>query len=953
MNTLEFLQRVLPTKGVYCTFFNGPRGKIQRFHDTVEAAESAIQRADSVGQNTFFAVSTFHDGSSRRKTNMAYAKVLAIDVDCGAGKPFDTWKDGLKALSEFLTTMKLPAPLIIRSGNGLHVYWVLDEALSREEWEPLAYALKSATKEKDFKVDASLVGNASQVLRPVGTRNHKDIDNPKPVLAILDRGDTTVAAMRKALSYYLQPKQGSKKPSPLLDSLAVTSDLPPAVASVVQRKCAQVNWAANNQDEVPEPMWYALIGVAAFCEDPESTAVAWSKDHPGYSEEDTLKKLYQWKTQTSGPATCAKFESERPEGCKGCPYAGKIGSPASLGTRYQEVDTSAKAPEEAVTDIPLPRGYKRAKAGIVVTLDDTDVPITDFDIYPLSYGYDETLGYEVAQYLWDRRHVGWKLLTLRQAHLADGTYKEFVTSIADQGIMLETKKQTEYFQMMLRSYMNELRKMRTVTNLYSTMGWKEDNKIFVLGDTIFRKTDTGVYTESVRLASTSARAGTEMFAVKGSYEKWRAGTELLGKTHLYAHQFSIGLALASVLVPFSGLKGATVSLYGPSGSGKSQAQLVQQSVWGDPEKLHFQSKFTPNALFNRFGTHGNLPITVDEATQMSDSDVGDMLYWVSQGRDKARLTKASEERAPREWALLATMSTNKPLATKLMSLGDENEAQMLRLLELKVETSALFSDNTDVGRMFHRLFTENCGHAGREFIQNIMETYDTADIQNMFRQATTTLRTEFGVEFNGTERYWELILVLVALSLRLAHEWDIIKFDPQRCIAWAVAQVDVMRGAVEEERKDVFDLINDYITEHAAEMVELYRSPGREYDLNPIRQMPRGAVRVRVEGDRQRNSPAIVGGRVYLDRTHFRKWYASRGGNPRTLHQELTKLNALAIPDPNYRMSLAKNTGVRLPQSYVIPLRLAHPKLKGLLDDVSMGSQEAEVITLNTSQGSP
>lgn len=950
MNTLEFLQRVLPTEGVYCTFFNGPRGKVQRFHDTLEAAEAAIQRADGVGQNTFFAVSTFLNGSSRRKTNVAYTKVLAIDVDCGADKPFDTWKDGLKALHEFIKVLKLPVPLVIRSGNGLHVYWVLDEELTREQWEPMAYALKEATRQQGFKVDASLVGNPSQVLRPVGTRNHKDIDNPKPVTVLLDRGDTTVAVMRKALSYYTKVSTGPRKPSPLLDSLAVTSDLPAAVASVVERKCAQINWAVANQDEVPEPMWYAMIGVAAACEDPEGTAIAWSKNHPGYSEEETLRKLHQWKAQTTGPATCAKFDSERPEGCKGCPYAGRIGSPASLGTRYKEIDTSANAPENAVTTIPLPKNHKRSAAGIAVTIDETDVLITDFDIYPLSYGYDETLGYEVAQYLWDRRHVGWRLLTLRQAHLADGTYKEFVTSIADQGIMLETKKQTEYFQMMLRSYMNELRKVRTVTNLYSTMGWKEDNKVFVLGETVYRRTDTGVEEENLRLASTTARAGTEMFTVKGSYDKWRAGTELLGKTHLYAHQFSIGIALASVLVPFTGLKGATVSFYGPSGSGKSQAQLVQQSVWGDPEKLHFQSKFTPNALFNRFGTHGNLPITVDEATQMSDSDVGDMLYWVSQGRDKARLTKTSEERAPREWALLATMSTNKPLATKLMSLGDENEAQMLRLLELKVETSKLFANNTTVGRMFHRLFTENCGHAGREFIHNVMENYDEADIQNMFRHAAEELCETYDIEFNGTERYWELVLVLVALSLRLAYEWDIIKFDPKWCIKWAVSQLDAMRNAVEDERKDLLDLVNEYITEHSADMVELYRSPGREYNMNDLRPMPRGPVRVRVEGDRKRNSTEIAGGRVYLDRTHFRRWYASRGGNPRTLHQDLMLAGALADQDPNFRISLAKNTGIRLPQCYALPLRLTHPKLKGLLDDVSMGSQEAEVVKLHQSE---
>jgi uncharacterized protein (DUF927 family) len=185
--------------------------------------------------------------------------------------------------------------------------------------------------------------------------------------------------------------------------------------------------------------------------------------------------------------------------------------------------------------------------------------------------------------MWNRPHVGWKVLTLRQAYLADGTYREFTGVIADQGIVLQTKKQTEYFKLMMRSYMNALRNIRTVTNHYSTMGWKEDNKVFVLGDDLFRtESDGTVAKDTIRLAAHVNRAGSDMYTVKGSYDTWKAGTSILRKGKLYPHQFSIGIGLASILLQFTGLKGATVSLYGPSGSGKSLAQLMQQSVWGDP-----------------------------------------------------------------------------------------------------------------------------------------------------------------------------------------------------------------------------------------------------------------------------------------------------------------------------------------------------------------------------------
>ncbi|MDV7390671.1 DUF927 domain-containing protein, partial [Arthrospira platensis SPKY1] len=104
---------------------------------------------------------------------------------------------------------------------------------------------------------------------------------------------------------------------------------------------------------------------------------------------------------------------------------------------------------------------------------------------------DEGLGYEVVRFHWNRQHVGWQELTLRQAYLTKSRLKDFTTDIADQGIVLTSERQTEYFQIMLRSYMDELRQKRAMTNLYSTMGWKENFTQFVIGDTVLRRNVDG------------------------------------------------------------------------------------------------------------------------------------------------------------------------------------------------------------------------------------------------------------------------------------------------------------------------------------------------------------------------------------------------------------------------------------------------------------------------------
>jgi len=932
MKTLDFLQRVLPTEGMYCRF--SLTGKRNRFYNSLTDVVDEVQALDQRGQDAYFAISSFMDDSSRRNVNVQATKVVTIDVDCGDDKPFPTWKEGLKALGQFITEMKLPKPLIIRSGNGLHTYWVLERDLNRDEWTPLARAMKDAAAGQKFDIDVTKTADASLVLRPVGTHNFKDPTKPKRVEVLLDGGDTTGAALKKALAYYFNPTNApvKKKNSGLLDSLAARGDMPPAIGSIIVEKCQQINWAVENQDKVPEPFWYALIGVAAFCEEPEDTARRWSEDHPSYSETATLKKMEQWREQATGASTCAKFEGERPVGCKGCPFIGKIGSPARLGVRYQEVDTSADAPEEVVTEVEIPKPFKRTAKGIMATIDDTDIEVAPFDIYPLSYGYDEHLGYEVAQFMWERPHVGWKVLALRQAYLADGTYREFVGSIADQGIVLQTKRQTEYFQIMMRSYMNELRKVRTVTNHYSTMGWKEDNKVFVLGDDLYRRNDDGTVAKDViRLATHVNRAGSDMFTVCGDYNTWKAGTSILRKGKLNAHQFSIGIGFASILMQFTGLKGVTVSFYGPSGSGKSLAQLMQQSLWGDPEKLHFQSKFTANSLFNRFGLYGNLPMTVDEATQMSDKDIGDYLYWVSQGRDKARLTRSAEEKAPKEWALFSTLSTNRPISSKLISTGAETDAQLARLLELRVDASPLFSAGTDVGRKLHRLFTQNYGHAGRMFLERVMQIGEQG-IRAILANAFEEFQKKYNKAFTGVERFWEVAIVMTELAMRLAHEWGIIDYPQEPSIKWVLSQIDDMRETVEDNRRDVFDLLAEYVNEHLSDTLLVWHDPGKD-PLPNYDRLPRGPIRIRIDGHRNTGSTKLVGGTMLLERTHFRQWFAKRGGNPRDFTAQIAHDGADATPITK-KASLGKHTPISPPQCYVVGINLKHPRLQSILEGI-------------------
>lgn len=936
MNTLNFLQRVLPTEGFYAaiTIDGAPK---QGFFSSVDDLAKAVVALDARGSNTYYAVSSFVEKGSRKQDNVRLTKVLALDVDCGANKPYPSWKEGLVALGQFVATVGLPKPMIVHSGNGLHVYWVLSEALEPRQWKPLANALKAATAANGFEVDPAVPADNARVLRPVGTRNPK---GNKLVKLLLDAPDVELNTMFTVLAAYITKdklpvahpvSQGRTTTSALAQALKVEQDYPPANPTVVATKCKQIAWAVENQATIEEPFWYNIMGVAAYCQNPEATAMAWSENHPKYNPTETVRKMHHWKSSTTGPTLCDKFQRDRPKGCDNCVYRGKIGTPARLGLQYQEVSVSADALDKAATDVPLPKPFKRTTSGIKMTLDDTDIDVCRFDIYPVGYGKDESLGYETVRYHWNRPHSGWQELSLRQGLLTEAKDKDFALAIADQGIVLYNKSQTQNFQFMLRTYMDELRQRRAMTNLYASFGWKENFSQFVVGDTILRrKPDGTVAEENIALAATSQRLGSEMYGTAGSAEAWIQFTSLMDKADMRAHMFSLCVSLSAPLYAFTGLKGLTISLYGPTGGGKTLAQLWMQSIYGNPDKLHFAAKYTQNTLFSRMGMYAHMPMTIDEATMMDDKDVGDFAYWVSQGRDKARLSRTAEERDARTWALPVVVSTNKSMNSKLIASGLDTDAQMARILEVNVPVLPLFTRSTEAGKKIYEFITTNYGHVGKTFISKLLELGPDG-VRAAIAEATSTFKHRYKADFTGVERYWEQSIVLADLAGRLASDWGLIKYNHTKGIEWVLSQIGAIRRTVADYRVDAFDLLTEYLNDTADAQVQVFHN-GTQKPTMDYNRVPRGEIRVRFDFYRKDVGSPVSTGTVLLDKTHFRRWLSTRGADYKMFIQEIDD-QQLNVTPKSGKAYLAKDTPIKLGQSYVIGINLNNPRTIGVLTD--------------------
>jgi hypothetical protein len=133
---LQFLRLILPDRGHYVAWIKTSHGrKYNRFASTIEELWTVIKEADGAGHTAYHACASFKEAKhdprgtpqsqrwfGRKKRNSSGGKSLWMDVDAGPGKPYPDWRSAAQAVATFCKATGLPAPLFVRSGNGIHVY---------------------------------------------------------------------------------------------------------------------------------------------------------------------------------------------------------------------------------------------------------------------------------------------------------------------------------------------------------------------------------------------------------------------------------------------------------------------------------------------------------------------------------------------------------------------------------------------------------------------------------------------------------------------------------------------------------------------------------------------------------------------------------------------------------------------------------------------------------------
>lgn len=894
---MHFLTQLLPTKGLYCAAqLASSGGFIHKFFDTTEALITHLETQDKAGHTVYVAQASYKTSDSRKTENASYVRNFFFDCDCGLDKfeqtpdkAYPTQRDGLEAIKLFAQALKLPLPSVVNSGNGLYAHWLIDEDIPADKWKALATILKKVATASGFKQDPSRTSDTSSVLRPPGSTNRKKgveklvrlghLSAPLPLQTFI----TALEAAAKRLKVEATTLQVPSQFKGLNDEFTSGAEGPPSSLLIVADKCAQVRKVRDTLGNVDEPTWYNFIGMARFTTEGKDGDILhqWSSGHADYTQEATNRKIIQHELAGYGPTTCAKFGADNPSGCVACPHANSIKSPILLG----RPDPVALVTEEE--DL-TPEGFRRSEEGLFYDDEGKWHRFYPYDLFVANIANDATLGYEVAtirhQMAFSKEY---KQFSVRASLLHDP--KALLMSLADNHVQTtggDTRKQMLNY---IDNAMSQMRKNRRLASLHSQMGWKDENgeQTFILGEQIFRKNDEPEVTGFAKNVPEAGRA----FHPYGDLEEWKATTRYMSLPGMepFAFAFLAG-AFGAPLVKFTGYAGAMVALIGDSGIGKTLLGEWIMSVYGDSQKLILLKDDTRNFLVQRLGLYGSLPLYIDEISNIEGQELSDLVYKITQGRDKGRLSRSGTERAMiNAWSTIAVASSNHSLVDKLSALKTDASAEMNRILEIDAFAVKGF-DRRESTEVYHT-FRANYGLAGPVFIDYVTNHQDVhRDKIDMIVRAL-----DVSTDARPEERFWSAVAGAAIYGGLIAKSLGLINFDIAPIIAWVKKHLVSARKNKIEMVTNYTDLLGQFLDAHSAGAIVTTHNNPKE--VVAIIREPRSALIYRVNEDTKR---------LYISRHALKAYLEKTYGSYTKLKKELERCGALL--DTNKRKVLGGGT---------------------------------------------
>lgn len=832
MDTLEFFRTILPEDGPYyflALFTEMPGAPRHRAYTDLAVMAEASDAMASGSLHIYHACASYlqpeydevrPNGSTkkrwRERPNVGRVKCFWLDIDCGQAK-FDsgdgylTKTDAARALLGFCDRATLPRPMIIDSGNGLHAYWPLTRDISVDNWELVAQLLKAVLVHAGVRQDTSRTSDPTSILRPPGTFNRKGAE--KPVLVRRESGPCEPEEFARLLKQYAKAHDigksvGKGKPAP---ATTLNSDLTGHLANrphidstgeMVATHCQQIARMRDTQGDVSYKAWVSTIGVLRHCTDGRELAEQWTekREATGHASVDWDVKF---DTLDHGPTKCTTFAEDG--GCDGCQWLGKITSPIVLGrvipiNEAQEIEVVDDTGGAQVVVAPaIAHGYTWNNGLLARILPDKDGiaqahPFSTTHFYPTTRIRIEDGTFRIGM----RMHLpNKKIRDFEMAADAMASQTDMLRALAKYELMQSNHKDAgSHMAAYLRDQLEALKLQVEAVDTHTCFGWKDGS--FLLGDRLYNPDGT---VQKVLVGGNAAAKVAAFPAPKGRLSQYALAINTLYNHAGAQHwQYALCSGWGSILSPFGEelYCGLMLALRGgDSGKGKTTVCFASLYAFGDAKEMTTNGKsgFTTNALYAKLGTYNNIPLLIDELTNIDGPVLSDTAYSVSNGKEKERLTSKGGVvtfASNHTWALSPFVTGNRDFHGLLASNQGNSQAEAVRLIQIDVDRYKPVCLDPDPGRESEIVqqaieVMKNCrGVAGDALVKYVVA--NTAAISAQVRELLNELND---VVPNPKFRLYRSHAACTLAAARITKELGIHDFDLDELRAWTE---DMLRG---------------------------------------------------------------------------------------------------------------------------------------------------------------
>jgi hypothetical protein len=760
MHLSQFYERTLPHAGSYALFRTSTLK-----HTWCESIEELADATAALGDrpDIYFATASFGAQGSRSQANVEGKRCFYLDLDAGAAKLakhgpetiYETQQDAIAGVISFVRGTGLKPSLVVSSGEGLHLYWCLGDAVGHEQWTAVAKQFQKFGVAHGLKIDSAVTADSARILRPIGTKHPNG--NTVKILSSSDKV-YTLGEFAAAVGVVATPKASMYDMS-INDDIKSNVQGPPKLLKKVLSHCSAANYGAANQDSLPEPYWRLMIGLAKHTVDGLKNAHLLSCRHPDYDEAETERKFNLWAT---GPSTCAKFEEFRPSACAKCVHKGKIKSPVQLGAaNVEEVAALPEAqrpqvPEPAASgdlwDGAIPKGFevlqhkgaltlvhymdveKENELGEKVPVRVT-VPFTN-EIFWLGHWADAEHATDTAQVTLFRLDQTARVSTFTMDQSLVASRAELAKYMASKGIHTTTHKNAlTSMEHYVKAGLQRIKALNRRIKVSDHMGLRNlpDGTLVSTHGQYVIHPDGRI---STAILSPALQSYSDFYPCPlppNSLGEW--GPEVWG-THIFPEarryldfikrkyaqpgmerfQLAIMLGLASPLMVFSDKPfltgtnlppgGLSVSLFSKAtGRGKSAAMDAAMLAYGRPDGLRKdqnEQSATALARIAKLSVAGTMPSCMDEMGSTNEKATAALVSAIANGAARERLDKTGALVQSSPWALICLLATNKSQRDMITGAEDDTSAIQYRLLEINCETMPEYSgdDRTEYSNAF-------------------------------------------------------------------------------------------------------------------------------------------------------------------------------------------------------------------------------------------------------------